>query len=123
MATLRQVIDFVEGIKPSAYSEEIKTEWINEIEGAIQSEIFLFGVDDIVRYDWETCADHELLVRAPYHEVYYNYLYAKIDFANEEYERYQNSMEMFEESLSRFRKWYILNYRPADREGGCCESV
>ena len=82
MATLRQVIDFVEGIKPSAYSEEIKTEWINEIEGAIQSEIFLFGVDDIVRYDWETCADHELLVRAPYHEVYYNYLYAKIDFAN-----------------------------------------
>lgn len=122
MITLRQVIDHVDQIKPNAYTNEQKTVWINEIEGQIQSEVFLFGVEDIVEYDWETCADHELLVRPPYHQVYFDYLCAKIDFANDEIERYQNSMQMVNESLRRFTKWYILNYRPADRR--CCyESV
>lgn len=122
MITLRQVIDRVDQIKPNAFTEEQKTQWINEVEGAIQSEVFLFQTEDIVEYDWETCADHEMLVRPPYHQLYIDYLAAKIDFANDEIKRYENSMQMFNESLRRFKKWYILNYRPADR-GCCCESV
>lgn len=114
--TLRQAIDHADSIKRNLYPYTQKTAWINEIEGQIQSEVFLMAPEDIRVYDFETCATHELMVRPPYDQVYIEYLCAKIDFANGEVEQYQNSMQMVNETIRRFTKWYILNYRPADRE-------
>lgn len=37
MATLKSVIDYVDEIKPNAFSNEAKTKWLNECEGLVQT--------------------------------------------------------------------------------------
>ena len=37
-----------------------------------------------------------------------------IDFANGEYERYQNTYQLFDTFFKEFMRWYATNYRPAD---------
>lgn len=41
MATLKSVIDMVDEIKPNAFSNEAKTQWLNECEGLVQTEVLL----------------------------------------------------------------------------------
>lgn len=113
--TLKELITEVRSLKPEcAYSEEQMTIWVNEIEGMVQTDVMLISVDDLVYYDYETCKEHALLVAFPHSKLYRSYLFAMIDFANGEYEKYQNSMQLFNSHWTEFVKWFARNYRPAD---------
>ena len=119
--TLKQVIDHVDSVKPNAFTYDHKTRWINEIEGQVQTEVFLFPWDNITQYDWESNQNTELFVKAPYDSIYDYYLQAQIDFHNGEYDKAQNSIAWFQEKYDAFKKWYVETYHPADRpcRGGC----
>lgn len=118
--TLKECIDFVEGIKPSAFTNEQKTRWINEIEGRVQTEVFLWDpTTNHTTYTYDDNKNTELFVKPPYEKIYYEYLSAMIDYANGEYDKYQNTMAMFEEAWIAFKKWFINTYHPADWRGGC----
>lgn len=58
----------------------------------------------------------ELLVHAPHDKIYAAYLTAMIDFANGEYNKYQNSYQMFNGYWGEFCRWFSRNFRPADRD-------
>lgn len=58
----------------------------------------------------------ELMVRPPHDKLYAAYLEAQIDFANGEYNKYQNSMQMFNGYFGEFCRWFSRNFRPADRD-------
>ena len=117
--TLQQCIDEVDEIKPNDFSDETKTRWLNEIEGKIQTEVMLIAGVDVIQYSYPENKDWELLVEPPYDGLYPAYLAARIDYANGEYEKYQNTMQMFNEFYNDFVRWYASNYAPADayREG------
>jgi len=117
--TLQQCIDEVDEIKPNAFSAETKTRWLNEIEGKVQTEVMLIASVDVVQYSYPENKDWELLVNPPYDRLYPAYLAARIDFANGEYEKYQNTMQMFNDVYNNFVRWYAATYAPADayREG------
>ena len=53
-------------------------------------------------------------VRIPPVKLYAPYLEAKIDYANGEYNKYQNSMQMFNSFWGEFMRWFARVYRPAD---------
>ena len=113
--TLGQLIDDVKELKPGcAFTDKQLTSWVNEVEGMIQTDVMLFAIDDIRPYDYDSCKDHELLVAFPHSKLYKSYLCAMIDFANGEYDKYQNSMQMFNSHWNEFVKWFARNYRPAD---------
>ena len=57
----------------------------------------------------------ELAVRPPHDKLYAAYLTAMIDFANGEYNKYQNSMQLFNLAFGEYARWYADNFRPADR--------
>ena len=40
---------------------------------------------------------------------------AMIDFANGEYDRYENTMTLYNAQLTEFMKWFVERYHPADR--------
>lgn len=111
---LKDIIDYVDEIKPNAFSNETKTGWINECEGMVQSEVFLWASTEIITYDYAKDKDRELLVSPPHDKIYWTYLTAMIDFANGEYNKYQNTMQMFNSFYGEFMRWFALNYRPAD---------
>ena len=115
--TIDKCIKAVDEIKPNAFSNETKTEWLNEVEGMVQTEIFLFHPVDLVQYSYESDKNTEMLVDPPHDKLYRSFLEAKIDYANGEYEKYQNSMQMFNSFWGEFLRWFALVYRPADTHG------
>lgn len=116
MATLQGVLDIIDSIKPNAFSEEAKTAWINEIEGLVQTEVFLLAIEDVVQYTWPENAAATLLAKPPHDKIYWVYLSAMVDFANGEYDKYTNTMQMFNQFFGEYMRWYARTYNPADGE-------
>jgi len=112
--TLGNLIKFVDEIKPNTFSNEMKTAWVNEVEGLVQTEVMLIAVEDVIQYSYENNADTVLLAKPPHDKIYRAYLCALIDFANGEYGRYNNSIELFNNYYGEYMRWYALHYRPAD---------
>lgn len=117
MATLKSVIEYVDEIKPNAFSDAAKTQWVNECEGLVQTEVLLVADTELISYSYDADKDKELLVKHPHVKIYWAYLTAMIDFANGEYNKYQNTMQMFNAFFSEYMRWFALWYHPADTHG------
>ncbi len=55
-------------------------------------------------------------MRPPHDKVYGAYLGAMVDFANGEYQKYENAMQLYNAYLAEFARWFIARYCPADGE-------
>lgn len=113
--TLGKVIALVDEIKPNDFSPEAKTQWLNECEGMVQTEVWLLATEEVITYSYDKDKDTVLLVEAPHSKIYEAYLTARIDYANGEYKKYQNTMQMFNQWYREYMRWYAMRYRPADR--------
>ena len=116
--TIANVLAAADAVKPNAFSEEVKLQWINEAEGMVQTDVLLRAIDDVVTYEWPTDENTELLVKPPHDKLYLAYLIAMIDFTNGEYNKYANTVAMFNTHLSEYAAWFQRTYRPADNGGG-----
>ena len=113
---LKDVIKLADEIKPNAFSNEVKTLWLNEVEGLVMTEVLLLTVHDVAVYAY-TYSKHEnttMMAKPPHDKIYTVYLCAMIDFHNGEYDKYQNTMQMFNAYFSEYMRWYAREYRPAD---------
>jgi len=194
--TIQECFDYVDEIKPNAFSNETKTVWLNEVEGMVQTEIFLNAETDVFEYKYTHTentpisfpdehtiglsdkkllmkfrpggkiirfapgsiysgnarsemtiqainsdglvmdqtfgttstaevttelnyygGDVVLLAEAPHFKLYPEYIMARIDYANGEYDKYQNTMQMFNAFWGEFSRWFARTYNPADRKG------
>ena len=111
---LKELIQFVDGLKKNTFSNEVKTAWVNEVEGMVQTQVLLLRTEAIITYTYEKDANTTMLVRPPHDKLYTAYLEARIDFANGEYERYQNTYQLFNSFFKEFMRWYATNYNPAE---------
>lgn len=110
---LSQIISFCDAIKPNAFGHEAKAIWISECEGIIHTEVFLLQPEDFEPLPTDG-TDVQLSVKPPHDKLYQYYLCAMIDFANGEYDKYQNTLAMFNKCLNEYCRWYCDNLRPAD---------
>ena len=108
--TAQELITIIDSIKPNAFDVAAKLQWVNEAEGYVWTEVMLNSPTTFI----EVAIDGELMVKAPHSELYWPYLMAMIDLANGDYERYTNSMQLFNDRIKRYMRWYTDNYRPAD---------
>ena len=53
---------------------------------------------------------------AMFERIYAEYVFAMIDFQNQEYSAYQNEMEQFNESYDGLAKWYMRTHMPRRNE-------
>ena len=113
---IKEVIRRTDLAKPNAFEEELKFLWLTALEGQIAADVFLMAPAETEQFDYSypDGLDMELLVKPPYDELYVLYLEAKIDAENGEYNKYQNTMQMFNNSFGEFMRWFANNYRPAD---------
>jgi hypothetical protein len=202
--TLKEIYDYVDEVKPNAFSPAAKTVWMNEVEGMVQTEILLQNEKEVFQYHYAAQAttpitvpnDHtigiadktvlrnfrpggkiknfapggvyeadaalsltiqgvnadgltfiegtfpvtgdtavsttltfdgsscEPLAEPPHDKIYAEYIIARIDYANGEYDKYDNSMRMFNSFWSEFSRWFARMYRPADmKKGRCCHEL
>lgn len=112
--TINELFTIADDVKPNAFTKDDLTRWLNEVEGMVQTRVLLLAPEEIISYSYEEDKDKELLVSPPYDKLYLPYLEARIDYTNGEYNRYQNSMQLFNSFFSEFMNYFALRYRPAD---------
>ena len=112
---LAVLIAFVDDTKPNQYDDEMKTQWLSEVEGMVVDEILnkAEGNDiEFTGYDYNVDSERELLVPDRFTDLYVNYLHAKIDYHNAEYARYNNAVSMFEAVFNTFAAYYRRSHMP-----------
>lgn len=107
--TIQDCIDYVDSIEPNAYNNAQKAAWINEVEGKVYTQLFLAQP-----YEFKA-ANQALALPAPYDRMYSRYLQAMIHYANGEYDRYANSMALFNEVWAEANRWFGGDFDVTDR--------
>lgn len=118
--TLIEVINRIDVLKPNAYSQLEKVKWLSTIDGIIKTEIIDTheGAEEVTfnGYDENTLLTTELLVPAPYDDVYLRWLDAQIDYANGEYARYNNAVQAYNDAYSVFERHYNRTHMPKGKK-------
>ena len=112
--TIQEAITYANAVKPNAFDNDTLTRWLNEVEGMVQTQALLLRTEAIITYTYEKDANTTMLVRPPHDKLYPAYLEARIDFANGEYEKYQNTSQVFNTFFNEFMRWYAMNYNPSE---------
>lgn len=113
MATVNKVLAMADELWPNTYSEEAKAAWLTELDGKIAVEVL--GIEPPV-YGAEKW-DDDLLVSAPYDNIYVLYVTAMVHFADRENESYNDARALFEGAMSEYRKWHNRTHMPAGKGG------
>ena len=113
---LIEAINRIDVLKPNSYSQGEKIQWLSNLDGIIKREIIDTheGGEAVTfnGYTENTNLTTELLVPAPYDDVYLRYLEMQIDYANGEYGKYNNSMAMYDTAYSNFQRFYNRTHMP-----------
>ena len=114
--TVQQALDYVDSVKPNAFTQAVKLGWLSGIEGRIALEIHLLAPEDIPEEYTSGDLSKELAAAHPYTGIYTWWLQAQIDLANGEYDRAQNTMAMFNAAWAEYLRWYAQKYDPVQRD-------
>ena len=117
--TIVEVISKVDATKPNTYSMEEKIDWLSTLDHRVKSQIidahecnepiYFYGYDGLVDQEME------LLVPAPYDEMYLRWLEAMIDYHNSEDERYNQAITLFNNAYEGYKKHYTRTHMPISR--------
>ena len=114
--TLHEAINRADMLKPNSYSQSEKIWWLSCLDGTIKEEIIDTHEGgeniDFSGYNDKTLLDTKLLVPAPYDEIYIRYLEMQINYANGEFGKYNNSLEMYEKAYEAFARHYNRTHMP-----------
>ena len=113
--TIIEAINKIDSLKPNAYTQTDKIRWLSLLDGRVKEEVIDTheGAENATfnGYNDEEL-ETELLIPYPYDEVYPLWLEAQIDYANNEYGRYNNSISMFNTTYTAYSRWYNRNHMP-----------
>ena len=114
--TIREAIAKIDALKLNTFTQSNKVAWLSAIDGIIKNEIIDTheGGEGIPfnGYDDNTPTDTVLLVPAPYDDIYIRWLEAQMDYTNNEYGKYGNSMTMYNAAYSAYERYYNRNHMP-----------
>lgn len=112
--TLEEIIQRVDAVKLNAFPVEIKLAWLGELDGKLALEVLRMHSSEAQQFRYGAEQLHyKPLVAFPHDSLYDAWLYAKIDLANGEMDRYANSMALFEGLYKKFVVWFLTFYDPA----------
>ena len=114
--TIIEAINRINAVKPNSYDQSQKVKWLSALDGIVKKEVIDTheGGEEVTfnGYTDETMISTMLLVPAPYDEVYIRYLEMQIDYANGEYAKYNNSVDVYNEAYTAFKRYYNRTHMP-----------
>lgn len=118
--TVMEAINHVDAVKPNGYRQSEKIRWLSYLDGIIKKEI-IDTHEGGEKVSFSGYTDNslmtELLVPAPYDDIYIKWLEAQIDYANGEYGKYNNSITMYNNAYMAFAKAYNREHLPKNTAG------
>lgn len=114
--TINEAINRIDSIKPNSFTQSEKIRWLSTLDGVVKKEIIDTheGGRSFKEYT-EDDLNTELLIPAPYDEVYIRWLESRIDYSDAEYGRYNNSLTAFNDAYSAYEKYYNRTNMPVQR--------
>lgn len=120
--TIKEAIAQLDNLKPNMYGEPDKKRWLSRLDTRIWQDILLTHelnegeeLPEFEPYDVDTSGETELLVGEPYDEMYVRWLEAQVDYANREFDGFNNSNAVFESIYGAFRNAYNQSHMPIGR--------
>lgn len=114
--TIKDAINRIDSLKHNIYSNGEKIAWLSRLDSMIKTFIIDTheGSEGVTfdGYQANTDLDTELLVGAPFDEIYLKWLEAQIDYANGEYYKYNNSILMYNTAYEAFENDYNRKHMP-----------
>ena len=111
-----EAIDQIDSLKHNTYSNADKIAWLSRLDSMVKRLIIDTheGGDSVTftGYNSHTDPETELLVPAPFDEIYLRWLEAQIDYANGEYGKYNNSILMYQTAYDGYANYYNRNHMP-----------
>ena len=114
--TIAEAISKVDALKPNTYTPGDKVDWLSTLDHRVKRQIidahecndpvFFYGYDSLIDQDME------LLVPAPYDEMYLRWLEAMIEYHNSEDERYNQAITLFNNAYEGYKKHYTRTHMP-----------
>ena len=113
-----EAINQIDSLKHNTYSQDNKVTWLSRLDSMVKKHIIDTHEDevDFSGYDSLTDLQTELLVPAPYDEVYLRWMEAQIDYHNGEYEKYNNAIEMFNTTFNSYQNYYNRTHKPKGKQ-------
>lgn len=129
--TVMEALNRVDALKPNNYTNSEKIQWLSTLDGLIKTKIIDTHEGDhrhrhrpgngesisFEAYDEYNDLTKEMLVPAPYDEIYILWLVAKIDLSNGEYTKYNNSATAYNNVYNDFAKFYNRTHMPKSNGG------
>ena len=114
--TIQEAIDRIDMLKPNKFPDRQKVAWLSDLDGMVYREIFLLHECPPVRafdgYNQDTEMDVELLVQAPYSDIYQHYMATQMDIANAETGKYEQDMVLFNNAWTTFGDYWTRTHMP-----------
>lgn len=114
--TINEAITKIDSLKHNTYAIEDKLDWLSRLDSMVKRLIIDTheGAEEITfsGYDESTDPETVLLVPEPYDEVYLRWMEAQIDYHNGEYDKYNNSITMFNASYGSYQNYYNRMHMP-----------
>ena len=113
---ISEAISRLDSLKHNTYTQSDKVEWLSRLDSMVKKHIIDTheGADEVTftGYDDTTDIQTELLIPEPFDEVYLRWMEAQIDYANGEYNKYNQSIEMYKAAYDGYAKYYNRNHMP-----------
>jgi hypothetical protein len=111
-----EAINRIDDLKHNTYDQKDKLEWLSRLDYMVKRLIIDTheGGDDVIfsGYDDSTDIHTELLIPAPFDEAYLRWMEAQIDYSNGEYDKYNNSIEMYNIAWNAYQNYYNRTHMP-----------
>ena len=114
-----EAITRIDSRKHNTYTERDKLAWLSQLDAMVKKHIIDNHEGDEVTftgYDDLTDLQTELLIPAPYDEVYLRWMEAQIDYHNGEYSKYNNAIEMFNTAYEGYQNYYNRTHMPKGKK-------
>ena len=115
-----EAIQRLDALKFNTYSQNDKILWLSKLDLAVKRLILDncegHPAPDFKGYTEDTPLDTELLVPAPFDEIYLRWMEAQIDYHNGENDRYNNSISLYNSMFEAYGNYYIKLHMP--KSGG-----
>lgn len=114
--TINEALTKIKALKPSQYDDATLVGWLSRLDNKIYIDIILTHEHDDDLEDFTSYSEEDttidLLVPAPYDDVYIYYLESQIDYYNQEITKYNNSSAMYNAAYEDYWKYYNRNNLP-----------
>ena len=115
-----EAINKIDDLKRNSYSQADKIGWLSRLDSMVKRLVIDTheGGEDIVfsGYNADTDPETELLLPEPFDDAYLRWLEAQIDYANGEYEKYNNSAEAYNQVFKEFQNDYNRTHMPKGKK-------